>query len=127
MATYTEIDELLDLNEETGLRRRVAVATLVAADSIRQEVDDGTALVRQRKRYAQSIYKASFVSALYFRPDDSHLALANIFESVYRSVVIANISASKAQIQGASDSLIQTSVNTALDLLAPNFPDPVTP
>ncbi len=127
MASYTEIDELLALNEGTGLRRRVAVATLVAADAIRQEVDDGSALTRQRKRYAQSVFRLAFSSQLFFRPDDSHLALSGVYEAVYRSVVIANIAATKAQIQSASDALIQVAVNDALDLLAPNFPDPVTP
>ncbi len=127
MATYLEIDALLAINEPTKLRRRVAVGTMVAANAIRLEVDDGTASVRQRKRFAQQIFKTMFNSALHLsRPDDdSSLAFIGIFEAVYRAVLIANISASPEQITGASDSLIQAAVDSAVNLLAVNFPDPV--
>ena len=128
MASYTEIDELLAVDEPTGLRRRVAVGTLVAADAIRQEADDGTAPVRQRKRFAQVVFRAIPNAALELsRPDNAGLAFNAVFESVYRAVLIANISADQAQITSASDAAIQTAVDAAVDMLALSFPDPVIP
>ena len=128
MATYTEIDELLATDEPTGLRRRVAVGTMVAADAIRQETDDATQVVRERKRFAQLIFKTMLNPALQLsRDDDAGLAFIGVFEGVYRAVLIANLGASKSAITGASDSAVQAAVNDAVDLLAANFPDPVIP
>ena len=128
MATYSEIDELLAPDEPTGLRRRVAIGTMVAADAIRQEVDDGTKVVRERKRFAQLTFQTMFNPSLGLsRDDDSDLAFISVFEGVYRAVLIANLGASKSAITGASDSAVQAAVNDAVDLLAANFPDPVIP
>jgi hypothetical protein len=125
MATYKEIDELLAVNEPTGLRRRVAVGTMVAADAIRLEADSGTADSRQRKRFAQTIFRQGWGNPAQLREsDDAVLASSAVFEAVYRSVLIANISATKAQITGASDAAIQTAVNNAVALLALSFLDP---
>ena len=134
MASYVEINELLEVAEPTGLRRRVAVGTLVAADAIRQETDDGTAPVRQRKRFAQQVLKVVFsVSSTIERhtPDVQNemyaaaFASSSIFEAVYRSVLIANIGANKSAITSATDTQIQGAVDAAVDLLAASFPDPV--
>jgi hypothetical protein len=124
MATYQELDELFSLQEGGPLRRKVSVATLVAADAIRQEVDDGTAITRQRKRFAQRVLNTAFPVNLFFRQDGSHLALLSVFEAVYRSVIIANQAATKANILAASDVQIQTAVDAAIVLLALDYPDP---
>jgi len=133
MATYAEINELMEVTEPTGLRRRVVVGTLVAANAIRLEVDDGSAPVRQRKRFAQLVLKTIInVSSTAGRNtpdvqreiDAAAVASNGVFEAVYRAVLIANIGASKSQITGATDAQIQGAVNDAVDLLAANFPDP---
>ena len=129
MASYTEIDELLAIDEPTGLRRRVAIGTLVSANAIRLETEDPTdAAVQARKRFAQQVFKTVFNSALHLsQQNDTSLAFNGVFEGVYRSVLISNITATKDQITSALDPAIQTAVNAAVDLLAANFPDPVTP
>lgn len=128
MATYAEIEQLMRLDEPTGLRNRVAVAALVAADNIRLEPDAPTdATVQARKRYAQSLYRQGFNSNLIFRDDNSSLALQVQFESIYRSVLTANKAATVAQITGATDAGIQTAVDDAVTFFATEFPDPVTP
>lgn len=127
MATYLEIDELLKVDEPTNLRRRVAVATMVTANAIRLETDDGTAPVRSRKRFAQEIFRSSVDHASAINGTQTAYAFNTIFEGVYRAVLIANIGFTKAQIAGASDSAIQTATNAAVDLLAASFRDPVTP
>jgi len=133
MATYEEINELLEVTEPTGLRRRVVVGVLVAANAIRLEVDDGTAPVRARKRFAQLVLKTVItVSSTAGRNtpevqkeiDAAAVASSGIFEAIYRAVLIANISSSKSQITGATDTQIQSAVDDAVDLLAANFPDP---
>ena len=125
---YSEINDLLSVDNASGLRERVAVATLVAADAIRLEVDDPTsATVQARKRFAQQLFKISFSSQLIFRRDNTALALQPQFESIYRAVVIGNKDATPAQIASVTDAQIQAKVNDAVDYLARNFPDPVTP
>jgi hypothetical protein len=124
MATYEELDELFSLTEGGPLRRRVAIATLVAADAIRQETDDGVATTRQRKRFAQRVLNTAFPVNLFFRKDGSHLALLSVFEAVYRSVIIANKGLAKTAILGATDAQIQTAVDAAIILLALDYPDP---
>ena len=128
MATYTELDSLFNINESSGLRRRVAIATLIASDKIRLEADDGTsATVRGRKRFSQRINNQLLNEALFHRGDDSPWAFHPIFESVYRAVVIQNRSATLTQIQGASDVAVQTAVDAAITHLAAGYPDPVVP
>ena len=125
MATYLELDELLRVDEPTGLRRRVAIATMMAANAIRQEVDAGTAASRSRKRWAQTLLRATFdVSSAVNNQNQTAVALNPLFESVYRVVLTSNASFTKAQITGATDAAIQTAVNAAVDMLASNYPDP---
>lgn len=127
MATYLEIDELLRVDEPTNLRRRVAVATMVAGNAIRLEVDDGSATVRSRKRFAQELFRASVDQASAINGTQTAYAFNQMFEAVYRVVLISNIGFTKNQITGASDSAIQNAANAAVDLLATTFRDPPTP
>lgn len=129
MATYAQISGLLQVGGSSGLRERVAVATLVAADAIRQEPDNAAdASVQQRKRFAQSLFRTQNNSLLDLtRDDDAAIAFNTTFEGIYRAVVIANRSATVTQITGATDTVIQNAVNDAIDLLALSFPDPAVP
>ena len=127
MATYLEIDELLRVDEPTNLRRRVAVATMVAGNAIRLEADDGSATVRSRKRFAQELFRASVDQASAINGTQTAYAFNQMFEAVYRVVLISNIGFTKNQITGASDSAIQNAANAAVDLLATTFRDPPTP
>ena len=124
MATYLEIDELLRVDEPTNLRRRVAVATMVSANAIRLEVDDGTAPVRSRKRFAQELFRSAMDRPSSINNTQTAYAFNPIFEGVYRAVLIANIGFTKAQIAGASDAAIQNAANAAVDLLAASYPNP---
>ncbi len=123
MATYAELAEFLKVSDNSGLRQKVAVAALVRADAVRQEVDDGTAAVRHRKRYAQQIAESRANSAFLGREDDGYSTTE--IERIYRFVIIANASATVAQIAGASDAQIQTAVDAAFDFVAARFPEPV--
>lgn len=124
MATYLEVDELLRVDEPTNLRRRVAVATMVAANAIRLEVDDGSAAAKSRKRFAQALFRSAVDHPSMVNNAQTAYAFNDIFEGVYRLALIANISLTKAQITGASDAAIQGAVNAAVDLLAATFRDP---
>lgn len=124
MAAYIEVDELLRVDEPTNLRRRVAVATMVAANAIRLEVDDGTAAVRARKRFAQQLFRSSVDQASAINGTQTAYAFSQLFEAVYRVVLIANIGFTKAQITGATDAAIQNAANAAVTHLASQFPDP---
>ena len=125
MATYLELADFLSPESTSYLRKRVSVAAFVAADAIRQEVDDGSASMRQRKRYAQRILGTFPNQSFVGRPDGGYAA--TIIEAVYRAVLIANAGATVAQINNATDAQIQTAVNNAISFLAADFPDPVTP
>lgn len=124
MATYLEIDELLRVDEPTNIRRRVAVATMVAANAIRLESDNGTAAARQRKRFAQNLFRSGLDQSSAINGSQSAYAFNSLFEAVYRVVLIANIGFTKAQITSATDAAIQAAANAAVDLLAASFPDP---
>lgn len=124
MATYLEINDLLKLDEPTNLRSRVAVASMVSANLIRLETDDGSAAVKARKRFAQELFRASVDHAAAINGLQSAYAFNPIFEAVYRAVLIANIGVTKVQITGATDAQVQTAANAAVDLLAAVFRDP---
>lgn len=128
MATYAEIAGLLSPDDDSGLREKVYVAALVKAEAIRNETDDATQPVRTRKRYSQNILKSN-LDPIEFRSRGAQSAIFQnaIFESVYRAVVIANISFTLAQITGATDSTIQSAVDDAIDHLASSYNDPETP
>lgn len=127
MATYSEIDSLLNVNEATGLRRRVAVATMVAADKIRLEADAGTSESRARKRFAQALFRASVDQPSAINNSQTAYAFSREFEAVYRLVLISNRTATLAQITGATDAVIQTAADAAVDHLAGQYFDPVAP
>lgn len=124
MATYIEINDLLKVDEPTNLRSRVAVASMVAANLIRLETDDGSAAVKARKRFAQELFRASVDHPSAINGQQTAYAFSPIFEAIYRVVLIANIGATKAQISGASDAQVQTAANAAVDHLAAVFRDP---
>ncbi len=128
MATYLEINDLLKVTEDSGLRQRVAVATMVKADAMRSETDDATQAVRERKRFSKQIFNQSLASvsdSIQASMNNAPLAFSPMFEAVYRLVLIANKSATVAQITGASDSVVQSAVNDAVDHLAASYNDPV--
>jgi len=125
MADYSDLDELFQVDEPSGLRRRVAIGTLIAANDIRMETDDGSLRMKQRKRFAQSIL-SSFIGANHYVNSATDAALAShpIFEGIYRSVIGANAGSSVATIQAATDASIKANVDDAVDLLAETFIDP---
>lgn len=125
MASYTELAAFLSPNDDSGLRQKIAVAAFVTSDAIRQEADDGTAEVRQRKRYAKRILMTTPDQAFLGRADGGYSS--TILEAIYRAILIANKDASVAQISAATDAQIQTAVSNAISFLAAEFPDPVTP
>ena len=129
MATYAELVDLLSPGGDQGLRRKVAVATLIAADAIRQEADAATVDERERKRFSQRLLNALINQSLYLNQLDEALALSfeRNYESVYKQVIIQNKGATVAQITGATDAQIQTNVDAAITHLAKGYPDPVTP
>lgn len=127
MASYEEIYGLLSIDDTSGLREKVSIATLVKADTIRLEIDDGTEPVRARKRFSQQVLRQNLSLTLVLRGDSSALANASYFEAVYRQVLIANRANTVNQITGATDAQIQTAVDEAVDHLAATYQDPVTP
>lgn len=122
MASYAEISELLAVTEP--LRRRVAIASMVAAEQIRVAVDDGTLAMRQKKRFAQRLYSTQFIDRLVFRQDNAAFAMNRDLESIYRAVIISNRSFTVVQIRNATDAAIQTAVDAAVTFLAATFTDP---
>ncbi len=125
MADLQEIDSLLQLDEASGLRRRVAVATMKAAEAIRQDPDPTTPDERQRKRFAQKILREKLGTAHHIRnKSDRALAENELFEGIYRGVLMANDTQTVVQIQGLTDAAIQTAVDNAVDLMAKTFKEP---
>lgn len=98
MATYAE---LYNLHNDSGLKNKVAVAVLVAAEAIRIE-DGGTTNHTNRLIWAASALQNPQSEAI----------------RMYWSVLAANKDLSVAQIQGATDSAIQSNVDAAVDLFA---------
>jgi hypothetical protein len=117
MATYSELAALLG-PEGDILRDRVRVAILLRLHEAVVEADDGTEVVRRRKRFAQSMLRQVARTGLKFQAD---------FERVYRYVIMANAAATKAQILGATDAQVKTATDAALAFFSADFPDPETP
>ncbi len=122
MAEFTEIDGLLQLDETSGLRRRVAISTMMAAEAIRQEMETGEPEVQQRKRFAQAIFGTQLGTQHYVR-DQSDRALAEnkVFEGIFRAFLMAHITDTVAAIQALTDTEIQTAVDDAVTLMAKKF------
>jgi len=125
MADFTEIDSLLQLDESSGLRRRVAIATMAAAEDIRQDPAPSNPDERQRKRFAQAIFKNK-VGGGHFKRSQSDQALAEneLFESIYRDFLMAHASDTVTVIQNLTDAQIQTAVDNAVTLMAKTFKEP---
>ncbi len=98
MATYSE---LYDLFANSALRNRVAVACLVAADTIRGEAP-ATPNHTARLAWAKLVFE---------RPEDTAAAMT-------KAVLAANRTLTTGQITNASDAGIQTAVDNAVNLFA---------
>lgn len=128
MATYAEIAGLFnpDNADAQVLREKIFVAALVKAETIRNETPAPTdAVVQARKRFSQSLVRERVKLET---ARSLGLATAsyenNLFESIYRGVIIANRSADLSQINSATDAQIQSEVNDIIDHLAAQYPDP---
>lgn len=99
MATYEELHGLMQ--GKSALRNKIAVAVVVAAETIREE-DAGTENHANRLLWAAQAFNA---------PN----ALA---ERMLMAVLAANKSVSVATIETASDDTLQTAVDNAVDLFA---------
>lgn len=100
MATYTELDELA---RSPALRDKIRAAIAVAANAIRQE-DAGTASHAERLVWAKAAVA------------DLDGELARFMPIVLAEAQEAGLT--KAQIEGAQDSGIQTYVNGVVDFFA---------
>lgn len=98
MATYLELESLRNNSE---LRARIRVATGVAADTIRGEVGT-TPNHTARLAWAKLVFE---------KP-------AEMGDQLFWAVLVANKSATLANITGAPDTAIQTNVDAAVDLFA---------
>jgi len=98
MATYLE---LLGVSQDETLNKKVRVAVIIAAEAIRT---DGTPPTNQAQRllWAKSVFE---------NPD------AEAKRMVW-AVLAANKDATTAQITGATDALVQTNVDAAVDVFA---------
>ena len=98
MATYTE---LFDLRSNSDLRNRVAVALIIAAETVRGE-DGGTTNHANRLIWAKQVFEGG-------------LAQAN---QMLAAVLAANASSTVSQITSATDAAIQTNVDAVVDVFA---------
>lgn len=98
MATYVE---LFELRSDSTLRNRVAVAMIVAAETIRNE-DGGTANHANRLLWAKAVFEGSLSQAA----------------DMLAAVVAANKDATVAAITTATDAAIQANVDAAVDIFA---------
>ncbi len=98
MATYVD---LYDLQNETEFLHKMAVAVVVAADTIRSE-DAGTTNHANRMEWAAKAFTS---------PQGTG-------KQALWAVLAANKGADTATILAASDSTIQTAVDAAVDVLA---------
>lgn len=98
MATYTELRGLV--NDPT-LKDKISVALLIAAEAIRTE-DTGTANHANRVKWAKKVLQD---------PDGNS-------DDMLRALLAQNAELSVAQIQGVTDTNLQTAVNNAVNLFA---------
>jgi hypothetical protein len=98
MATY---DELYSLRNNSALKNKVEIATVIAAETIMNE-DGGTTNHANRLIWA---------SAVFANPK----AEAN---RMFMAVLAANADQTVVQITGATDAAIQTNVDDHVDLFA---------
>lgn len=98
MATYKE---LYSLWHESDLKNKVAVAVVVAAETIQDEVDT-TPNHANRLVWAREALESTTSKT----------------DPMYRIILAENKDMTVAQILGASDTAIQNAVNGAVDLFA---------
>jgi hypothetical protein len=98
MATYLE---LFDQRANSSLRNKVAVACIIAAEAIRTE-DVNTVNHANRLTWAKSVFIQPMVEA----------------DRMLMAVLAQNKDATVSQINGASDSAIQTAVNASVNVFA---------
>lgn len=98
MATYTE---LYALKDDTALKNKIQVACVVAAEEIRTEPSN-TAHHLNRQKWASRVFA---------NPEGES-------DRMLWAVLAANRTFTVGQIQGATDSAIQTAVNDAVNVFA---------
>lgn len=98
MATYAE---LYSLRNDSALRNKVAIAVVVAAETIMNE-DGGTANHANRLLWASAVFASPTAEA----------------ERMFMAVLAANKDLTTAQIEAATDGAIQTTVDIHVDLFA---------
>lgn len=97
MATYSELFDLRSSSTLTALRKRILVSTLIKAQAIAEEQTPS----QTKKEWAKHALS-----------DPQH------YETIILHYILSdNSSATVAQIENASDSLVQTAVNSAVDAL----------
>lgn len=101
MATYDELLTIATGATGDSLKRKIRVAVIVAADAVRAEAD-ATVNHAARMTWARATFAA---------PDQAA-------ERMLWAVLAANKGATAAQITGASDALVQTHVDAAVNVLA---------
>jgi hypothetical protein len=99
MATYNELYQTMTLDSE--LKNRVAVAVIVAAESIRNELDtvDNHA---NRLLWAKAAFESPRIES----------------ERMLRALLAANKDLEVSAILAASDAVLQAKVDAAVDLFA---------
>ena len=98
MATYAE---LLQASGDDGLRQKVLVAVMVAAEIVRTE-QDTTPNHAARLAWAKATFQ---------NPEPAR-------DAMVRAIVVQNRALTLAQILAANDAAVQTAVNNAVDVLA---------
>lgn len=98
MATYTELQSAL---ENVGLKQRIRVACLIAADLVRQELDT----------VPNHTLRLAWAKSVYQNPDAAA-------DAMILAVIAQNAAFTLAQIIGASDASVQTAVNNAVNVFA---------
>ena len=104
MATYLELS---DLFSNDTLKRKVKVAMMVAADLVRSEED--TVLAGFSDTNHTNRLK---LAKRWFRPDGAYVDI------IIHSVLAANRTVAASSIIAASDSAVQTNVNSVMDIFA---------
>lgn len=98
MATYAE---LLQASSNDGLRQKVRVACIIAAEGVRTESDQ-TANHAARLLWAKQVFE---------NPEREG-------ERMLWAVLAQNVAQNLASILGASDAAVQTAVNSAVNVFA---------
>ena len=109
MATYTD---LYALENDASMRNKVRVAITIAADKVTQGNDDGAPF--DQAAGAHDNRKVWVVDSGAFNPSP------DLIQKYWNAMLANNNAASTGTITGAADSLIQTNVETFIDIFAGN-------